>query len=180
MYKPLAILSLILFQACSTVSRYHSKVERNNIPVVEYSCALKNQVIKDSIIEINAQNLNECYNDDNKLLWIRYWVPYCGENSEELAILEKYSDQVDLIWIAILWDYKTINQQIELGNYPIYYIDRKLPKHRSKAATAFTNQLIENPKELVAANVFIKNGKLLHECYSQGLSDSLFIELLAN
>lgn len=174
---PLIVLALL--SACSTVSKYHSKVEKSDVPVVPYACQYANKIVRDSVVEITSKDVKKCLTSGDKLVWIRYWVPYCGENSMEVELARKYADKVTLVWVSILWDHETTKQQMQLVPYPISFIDRSLSKHRAKAANEFTNQLVENKVEgHVGSNAFIKGSKLVHHCYSNGISDSLLARLV--
>ncbi|MGB0431798.1 MAG: hypothetical protein ACPGLV_15090 [Bacteroidia bacterium] len=174
----LLMIILTTLTACSTVSKYHHKVEKSNSPIVKFSCDLKGKVIIDSVIELSSQNIKNCFQNKDKVLWLRYWVPYCGDNSTELELLKKYSERIELVWIAVLWDYKTIRQQIEATNYPVYYLDRELPKNRIKAVNAFSRQLVKSNCDQFSSNLFIKNGQLLHQCYTNSKLESVVDSLM--
>ena len=180
LHLSLFLLACLAITGCGSVKKYHASVAEAKLPITNYTCEMKGEVIRHTVVELKSEDLKKCVDTKEKLLWIRYWVPYCGENSQEVELAKKYADKVELVWVALLWDYETVKKQMEMVPYPIYYIDRSLPKHRAKAAAAFTNQMITNKRKgPVKSNVFIRNGELIYDCHS-GVSDELLAQFTRN
>ncbi len=173
------ILLLSFFiTGCTTVARYHKKAQKLNVPIIKAETPFDGKLIKDTIAYVSAQKLSE-YANTEKVLWIRYWVPYCNNNTKEVELAKKYSDKVDLIWLAVLWDYPLVQKQMELYAFPIYYIDQHYEMNRSKLVKKFTSDVLTTEiNENVSSNVFIKNGQIIFQCYSDEISDALIKELL--
>ena len=177
------LISLLIVSlcSCSAVNKSHKKVNSANVPVISFDCTERDKVQLDTIIEITARDISNCYFPDNKTLWIVFWVPYCGENSKEAKLASKYQDSINLVPISLIWDYENVFLDISNTGHQVFFLDHTLPKHRVRSRREFLKQLLGNnfsEEHVNASELFIKNGSVIHQCYREGISDSLVHELI--
>lgn len=177
--KKIQIIVFIIVVVC--ISCKTSTLFHKNIPLRYFTCEDKGVLLKKSIVQISANNIQECFiADTTKITWILFFYYDCMQSvRNEVNLYRNYSDYFNLVVISMNYDIKNIKTEEKNLEYPIYYIPVSTDRMRINTRIFIKEIFGDNIRKDVttSSNIFVSHKQIIS--WSYDITDSLLQEVIA-